>query len=389
MSPLVDLREFPPVEEKVERPEKASQSLLARMDVCPRSAFLYRKYGGGTQSHAMARGEVFHETVERLTQLLMDSDEKEIPPEVAKDHAQAVIEERTDLVLPEYEQDAVRLMAWNWAQGTIIDAEHVIACETMVELELGDWTIRGKIDRAEAYGPEALVIDYKTSLAMPSQEQFERGFQGKFYALLIAEGKVEGQPFPIGRGLQGFVVSEVYPRFIREESGELANRTTDRPYTRDELSDFKRTLLGHLEKLDHGFKTGEWPAVDGSHCATCSAPSECPIPEHLREIHEIATLADAEAAGRTLAWKKKEIADLQTSLREFAKENGAIFFDADQVWDFGYSESRSVKDFDKLRAAIMRTVELGEDFNLEDHVTVRKSNKFGIRKLTEEEREAA
>src|SRR4051812_7037311 len=104
---------------KVKRPEKASQTLLSRLDVCPQSAEFYlRTKDDPVTSHALARGQIFHTFVERAVRMLVDSDEPSMPPEVAKELAMECIRERKDVALPESEMTAIRAMSWNWAEAT-------------------------------------------------------------------------------------------------------------------------------------------------------------------------------------------------------------------------------------------------------------------------------
>ena len=168
----------------------------------------------------------------------------------------------------------------------------------MIELELGGWTMRGKLDFAEIGPPfGALVRDYKTSINIPSRDEVENGaksFQGRFYALLLLFGIPEGEQFPLGKGLDTCRVELAYPRYTSEDTGEMISRGVE--WSRDQLVDFKRSIEDHLAKIDHGFETGEWPAQPGSWCAECPARSECPLPEVVHEIAEVASVEQAEEA---------------------------------------------------------------------------------------------
>jgi hypothetical protein len=135
---------------EVERPEKASMTLLNKISDCPFSGGLYLKHRhDSTQSHEMARGEAVHYAIEEITNRVRSGEwDADVPPEVCKDVMQAVLEERTDLAMSPKEHDACRAALWNWGAKNVLDPEAIVGVEIMLELELGGWMIRGKLDRA-------------------------------------------------------------------------------------------------------------------------------------------------------------------------------------------------------------------------------------------------
>jgi hypothetical protein len=375
------LRTLPPVSKaqlaKIERPEKISQTALSHFDACPRSALLYWKHKGGPQTAAMARGEVFHHFVEQSVEQLVEAGEKQMPPEVAKANIMALIGERTDLHLPEYEQNALRAMAWNWAEATMIDPDQIVGLEQMIELEIGDWIVRGKLDFAEIGPFGALVRDYKTSIAMPSQDEIENGaksFQGRFYALLLLFGIPEGETLSLGKGLDECRVELVYPRFTNSETGELISREVT--WNRDQLTDFRNTLQGHLERITHGFDSGEWPAQAGSHCSICPAQHECPIPEQLRP-RIIESVDEATEALELHFTRDAEQRKLMKAVSAFHEDYAAPIFMGDYSYDRRLEERRNV-DWEAA----------GDGPVLPEHISIVPSTPFRKRKQTPEERES-
>lgn len=343
---------------EIEAPEKASQTLLSRIDVCPFSGALYIRHKGGPQSAEMARGSAFHEFAEKATNMLIEQNEPKMPPEVAKDLMQAILDERVDLNLPAAEQDACRTMAWQWGMATVLDLEAVVGVEQMLELELSGWTIRGKLDLTLIANNEGTVDDYKTSKAIASKEAYEEAWQPQFYALLFAEGVPEGETVPLGQGLNGVWTRELYPRYRREEDGQLVHRYAY--HDRQRIHDFKRTVETQLRKLEHGIETGEWAAQQGSHCSTCAASALCPIPPHLRDVRVIGTQGDAlEVADRIIAVDREQKAD-KASLKAWVDENTPIQR-GDLVFDFYPQESESFRSSD-LKEQVKEIVsEAGED----------------------------
>jgi hypothetical protein len=376
-----DLRDFPPVAENIERPDTLRQSLLARHDKCPRSAYLAQKYD--TASVAMDRGTAFHAFVERAIQTMRDQDETTMPGEQARELADAVMAEATDLVLPTEEQDAVRLMAWNWAESFVLDWDTIVGVEVPLSMELGGFTLTGRVDLIEAVGQTLYVRDWKTSLNIRKREEVQRGFQGQMYALLLLEG-VTSKGMSLGAGINDVWFYETYPRYRTDEGTLIAKEGS---WARPELMDFKVSLERNLERFADSLETGDWPARDGSWCSTCPAQTECPIPAHLRFEAEITNLAEATDAFSLKLANEREGRRIQSALRGWVQENGPIYV-GDYAFDAAATESRIVKDWDQLILALHRTSEVGAPFEMNDHVELRTATKFGKRKLKEEERDA-
>lgn len=379
-----DPRHLPPIPKaelaKVEKPEKVSVTAAGWMDVCPRAFFLYYRHKGGPQSHAMARGECWHDFKERFLEMLRDSNERSAPPEVGKDLMNAVIAERKDLVLPAHEQHALRGMAWNYASATVIDPDAIVGLEQMLELDLGNGHIfRGRLDYAEIspFG-YMLIEDDKSGLHIFSADEVEngaKGWQSWAYPLLAAYGIPEGESFPLGKGIDEFHFRFTFNRFLNEETGELIHREVVR--TRDQLADFRITLTEHFERIDHGFATGEFPASAGSHCSMCPARAECPIPDTYHEIDAIETVEEAEKALEAHFARDAEQRRLMRSVAAFHEDYAQPIYMGDYVYDRRLETRRSV-DWDAV----------GDGSAKPEHIKHVRSTPFKKKKLTKEEREA-
>lgn len=373
----------------------AGQTMLSHANLCPRSAAFYLIFGGGTETHATARGTLAHLFDEQMRDYLLEEGETTMPPEVAKDRMMALIAERTDLPLPEHEQEALRIYAWNCGWGTVIDPKTLVCNESTFALEIGDWTVRGRVDQADILPDHtALITDRKSGLNLPSQEDYEAGppsFQPKTYALLFAFGTDESG-MRLGEGIPTFRTRVELPRRMNQETGELAYR--EAVYTQAELHDFRAALERLLTVLDAGLETGEFKAVAGTHCSTCPAAAHCPIDARFRTlpgeqappqpVPSIESVAAAEELATEKVFIDSRSAGIQKAMREWSKDNGPVHVGTDLVFDFGYTESRSVKDFDDLVAAIGRTTELGEPFDLAEHVQVRRSTPYRKTRIKKE-----
>lgn len=362
----------------VERPEKASQTFLSRFNVCPFSAALYLKTKGGPQSPAMLRGSLFHRFVEESVAYLVDEGETQMPPEVGKDRMMALIRDSGEH-LPEYEMNALRAMAWNWSDATVIDPDEIVGLEQMIELQIGNWTVRGKLDFAEI-GPVqgALIRDYKTQINIPSQDEIENGaksFQGRFYALLLLFGIPENESFPLGNGLDEVRVELAFPRYSNPETGELIGREVT--WTRDQLVDFRNSLEIHLAELDESLESGEWHASPGSWCAECPLRSACPIPEQAMEFEVIESVEQAEQALSLHLTRDAAQRRLMKSVSSFHEDHAQPIVVGDYAFDRRLETRRSV-DWDAAEA---------EGEVKPEHIKLVPSTPFRKKKLTPEQRE--
>jgi RecB family exonuclease len=381
-----NLRETLPVEKNVERPKTLRQTRLARFDNCPHSLFLDLKYKGGPASIATDRGSAFHLFMQKATELMIEQGEPTMPAEMGRELADAVMAENLDFVLPTAEQDAIRLMAWNWASATVIDLDAIVGVEVPLEMELGGFTVTGRIDRVEAFDSILVLRDAKTSLNIRKSEDVQRGFQGMLYGLLALEGAQRETGLRLGAGITDIQFIEEYPRY-RSDEGPLIQR--EGLWNRTELlAEFKFSLERNLAALERSFETGEWPARDGSWCSICPAQSECPLPARLREVEQIETAQDAQDAFSRKLALDAEGRRLQAGMRGWVQENGAIYGDGDLVFDASFSESKSVKDWTGYEQAIRVSALSGKDVDEAAYVSKRSSVKYAKRKLTKEERDA-
>lgn len=374
--------DFPPVEHRVERPPALRQSLLDRLDRCPRSFYLSLKNEGGVQSHAMARGTAFHAMAETATALMIQNGETSMDPAMCRDLMEQIIRERTDLVLPVYEQDALRAMAWNWGKATKIGLGNVAVVEERAGLKVGDWIVNGTIDLGYTAGDLGVVVDYKTSMSMPRQQTFERQFQGQFYGLLMAEGRYLTDDGEWGARLstepiKRVRVVQVYPRFYFEDTDQLAARVVE--YDVGDLVDFRVSLVSLLQRADHGFDTGNWPAVPGTHCATCPAAQECPIPEQYRAIKTIEDEDDAERMAQRWDQLVAEANRLKATLRAHADKTGKpIPIGSDVELGFFPVKSKPMKESGKQKLSE------GQPLTTDDF-SDRTSTRFEKRVVKDEE----
>ncbi len=397
-------------------------TFLRHQTRCPRAGYLYQLHkGDGFQNVEMARGTAFHVIVERAVKLMVAQNEATVPPEVVK----AIVNE----VLAEYpvawtEHDGLREMAYRWAAEWTVDPQKVIACETLIVLELGGWQVRCKVDFAEGTGLIVRVADWKSSRSAPGFEEVGRkrkhdgswaakNFQLILYALALVYGKpvrveecacmvFEPPHDALGelcvlchgarqreivedRRLAGqaeqFELEFVFPA-IENLEGKMVRRPVT--LTRLELGEYYESLLATLKLLEKSEETGDWPAVlSDEACRECPAKRECPIPLELRDhAGEINSLAEATEAAEVLDRRSDENSALRKELKLFAAARGwEIPFGANKMWRFVYSASEKITDKDALFAAAVS----GEPFDRSRFVKVVESTNFTAVTLTDDE----
>jgi hypothetical protein len=359
----------------VERPQKASQTLLNKISDCPYSGALYLRHKDtGVQSHEMARGEAIHSAIEVCTNMAIE--EGEIPPpEVCKAEMQAILNERVDLAMSPIEHEACRVAIWNWAVGVRFDPGFVACVETMLELEIGGWLVRGKLDLAEIRDGEGYVHDYKTGLHYPDQEEHENDFQQQFYGLLLLEGVPEGEDIPLGKGLAGVHLNAHFPRITDNETPPKYFRR--HAYKdRGQMFDFKKTVEAALAKLDHGLQTGEWKAVSNERwCKRCPARHECPLPE--AEVPDvIETSEEARTVGDKIIVVEQDLKALKKRAKTWVENEQPIPSGGEHEYRLEAQVVEKAKDKEQIKAAL-RNAGLDPD----DFYRVDRSMRFGRNKV--------
>jgi hypothetical protein len=409
-------------------------TMLKHYSACPRSGYFYARDKGKTRTVELVRGAAVHRALERATELMLEQGEPTIPPSLVK---VLVNETLAELHVPFSEHDYVRELCYRWAAEWSIDPRSVIACETLLALELEGWQVRGKVDFAEVreQGLGVYVADYKSSRAAPAFEDVARkrssdgrwaakSFQLVLYALLLAFGQpvrtvahtcdscdgngFEGgdrgesnpcaecsgtgtvrqeilEPFPLAPRAEHFDLELVFPA-IETSEGLMVRRPVS--LTRLELAEYRDSVVALLRSLEHSENEGEWPAiVSDEGCRECPCKRDCPIPVELRDHHgEIDTLADAVDAAESLEVRTGELSALRKELRDWAKEHGGeIRYGRNRVLRFKQAESERIRDKSAMWLAIDRARDYGERFERTEHVQTVSSSNFVAETLSEDE----
>lgn len=422
----IDYRALPPVE-PVKVPSRFSQTLLAKHDDCPRSAYLYARHRGGPGSHNMDRGTLGHEVFERALKTLIAHGERRFAPEDPEQAAaimaaivDEVLRERPELVVPRREVDDVREMAYHWAVGYDVDPEHVAGIERLMVLDLEcGWTVSGKLDVIALPSAElGQVDDYKTGQAVISQEEYDGKIQPWVYAVLLCfgvvvdrlpcwncdagaveieggcpicdgKGRYEERGEQIGGHLKGVMTREVYPRPKLRDDGLLHHR--ELLLARTAIADFRADLERMAETLAGRFESWDFPARSGSWCSECPAASECPLPEALRDhAGSVNTVAQAEEAWAKAQLVKARLAAVEMEVKNFAKAHDVAVRVGDEEWRWQPRQGRAVKkrgrgsDWDGLEAAVVEATEYGTPFEVRDWLVSTVGKEFKKTKVAKE-----
>lgn len=410
----IDLRTFPPVEPLSVVPDSYRQTVLAKSVECPRSAYLYYKYGGGALTHPLAGGTLLHRTIERLILHAVREGETTIPPEIAKDTLNEMLVESTDLTVSPDRFDSLRAMIFHLAEGFALDPAKVVCIETPVEVEVGGRRVTGTIDFAEADDFSLTVIDWKSAFYnaarpeldgeeeeyVPSKDDWPGTFQLVLYAYALATGRIHGAPegFNFSETWE-FRLKQIHPRQFWENEGTMAYR--EAVITREALLDWRLYLEAVVAALDKAFTTWEFPAIIGHHCDYCPASAECPIPAPLRDWRgEIRTEEDAKRAA-TRRFRHLQIADqLFEGIKGWAKNSGrSLRYGRDQELRWKKSESERLKDKvewpigsgdkmkgrEALKAAVVETELHGKPLKWDHFFTKSVSTRYTKRTLKPKE----
>lgn len=402
----IDVRTMPPVpeDEQIELDGRmVSMTLLDFHDNCDRAAYLYRRWSGGAPSHHLNRGSLFHIWADTALNYLIERNEPKLPGEVGKDILLDVLKANPTLAVPARERDVLRELVWNWCEKVVIEdpRERIAGIEVPMNLQIGDWTIRCRLDLVLT-NPQRVgkIIDWKTSWALddnmewvendldalePGQRlKWGGNFQTQVYALAVADG-LTNDGLPLGHDIDQFVLEQQYPRY-KWRDGLARRRAVIR---RQQLLDFRLDLEAQLERLEASLESRLWQPTPGSHCSTCPAPRACPLPRHLRPDSQLpvdAPIEDAIALAQWWHFNTDDGRDVKARLKRWASANEtAIPYGKDLELAFVTREKREIKDRDALEQAVTRSAEFGEEFDYSQHEKRRPAIEFIKRKTNKKE----
>lgn len=371
--------------EVVQQPKTLRQSWIRLFDRCPHSGLLYLKHDGGPKNHPMMRGTVFHETVERLAKSCIANGESRVDHHHAKAVLQEVLMEHPEWVVPVSDMDALRVMLFHWAEHFTVPPDALV--EQRFHLVVGDYTISGTLDICWPVGDTLVIKDYKAGLGLISQDDISskdaegqpkgaKALQLIVYALLAADGMMvdeNGEVSKLPGQFNEFQCDFVFP-FFGGGDGLLERGLV---MERHELIEHRDWLKVLLNRVTAGFQTGQWPAIPGSHCSTCPAPQECPIPATLRQMQGMSPYErDPSELGEELVFMDRDRKRLLASLKSYAEQFGPVPVGTDQEWSHKKVEARRLTKEGKAAQ------QAGESVPASAYTT-SVSTRFGLHKAGE------
>lgn len=411
---VIDWRNLPPVPEEVqpEVPTSPSQTFLKHHDVCDRAAMLYLRHRAGAGSHALNRGAIFHDVVARLTHQMVAQNESRVPPDVGKVELEHYMEEHPEMQVSAVERDALRYMVANWCEGSWFTPEQIVAVETTLHLDVGEFRIVGRVDLALDLGSMLQIEDYKTQFTLPDAEEwraqayaengrprFAGNFQTQVYALLAAFGTAD-DGMPIGADHDRFRLRLTFPRYLRPEG--LAYREVE--VTREQLTDFRFDVEQQLRRLaEVNRDQRRWQPTPGTHCRECPAEYECPLPRLLRPESQhagLSSLDELEKAGTAWQFMSRRAQVLKGRVKKaalrLAEEDPealrlptgdlGVYVGRDQALVFVHAEKEQIRDKAALRAEIEHVTHYGGELDWGEHFRFSESTEFAKRRVPERPR---
>lgn len=326
MTVYVDLPQLP----VVTAPKTLRQTWLRTLDVCPHSAYLSLKHGGGVDSHPLFRGRAFHETVERATRACVTQGERRVDHHLVKAILQEVLTDHPDWVVPASEMDDLRMMLFHWADSFICPDSPLV--EQLFHLEMDGMIVSGTVDLAWCEGDTLHIRDYKTGRAIPSQGEVSgknpetgenmgaKSAQLIIYSLLMCDGRAVASDW-VPPSVNRIDARFIYPFFHYEEGLSERGLIIDRL----ELVEHRQWLAVLLNRAEAGFEQGVWPAVPGSQCGTCAAPMDCPVPALLRQTEGISPYErDASELAEDYLFMREDAKRRRKELKSYCEANGPI-----------------------------------------------------------------
>jgi hypothetical protein len=300
------------------------QSLLAKLDDCPLSAFFELRYSQGWGTHPQARGTLFHRFAAECLRTMRKQEYETIPVAEALEILYEVVRQRNvppeDIVrAPLWAMKDLRMAAIKFAKDNrfttsrLIDVERRFEHPLTYDSDAGPVTrlLSGQVDALLFDPPSgAIVLDWKDTWGLPPEPEdapetaedelkgisYHGYFQQRFYGWLVM------REFP---NVQQVTLREFYVRKTIVRKATLSR--DDLEHVERELAvlaeAFDRTMMDGAPPRPFQLATiGRWHPQPGRHCGFCAATRECPIEEDARiEVGAPpASVASAERIGAEL-----------------------------------------------------------------------------------------
>lgn len=330
----------------LERVPELRQSLLAKFDDCPLSAYFEMKYGTGWHTHPQAAGVIFHRVAAECLRVMREQDSEVIPQGVALAILEEALEQREippeeRVRVPLRDVPLLRMTVRKFAKDNEFSVRQIVDIERRLssvlvyaddEGQVRERRVSGQLDVLIADPKDdegAIVVDWKNTWARPPRRDdpetdeekpalsYHGFFQLSFYAWLVMKN------YP---AVKRVTLREFYPRRTEARKATISRSQLERieKDLGDLALDFDRTYgSGKPERLRLP-EVAPWNPQPGAHCYFCVARRLCPIPREARRGITVQTEREARQAVSELQVTEAIRKGHRGALRPFVEENGPV-----------------------------------------------------------------
>lgn len=195
---------------------------------------------------------------------------------------------------------------------------------------------RGRIDALQVKGAMAVIVDWKSGRAVPTEKEMAKALAPKMYAAL------EHAHNPL---LREVTVAFHYTRFnirraIRFEPNDVAR-------AREDVERAEARLDALLVNRDD---PAAWPPIPGPYCGTCPFVHVCPARDAVQRAgFMVRTPAQAELAAREILYLEARLRERRDAMKEYVERAGRVSVSG-AVFDY-WKQAQWKVDMKKLEAA--------------------------------------
>jgi hypothetical protein len=274
---------------------KRRRSALEAFDGCPWRYHQIYNLGAEDKGDEANRGIAFHEIAFRYIDRLA----KARTPMDAEELSLAISEGIALSNCPTALLDEVTELAGRWGSSFELDLDAYLTAEQRQESERFTWIP----DLVYVRPTHVEILDWKTFYRGFTDAQARKEFQARFYLL---------QALEIWPGFPEYWFTFVFVR--------LNYRVTIK-VTPDEIETWRPQVEGILAGLEAAERSGEWPAIPGSHCGLCRLA--CPIVDNPARlpVRLVSVEERDKAAGEILAGEQR-LKALKKALAAYVGKEG-------------------------------------------------------------------
>ena len=185
-----------------------------------------------------------------------------------------------------------------------------LATEKMISFKIGDYTMRGFIDRLSAAGKGVYEIhDYKTSGSLPSQDKLDNDRQLALYQMGLR------QMFRDARDIRLIWHYLVFDK-------EIISTRTDA-----QLKDLRKEVVSLIKTIE---KETKFAPVESNLCDWCEYPEYCPAKKHEFKLQDLPPNKYLKEKGVSLVNK---YASIKARVKELKAEEAQFQLELDLIED--------------------------------------------------------